>query len=932
VDAPSPVTVVTAAQITQSNLPSLGDALVQLPALRSSFTSAKGGFGQVGGSFLNLRNLQPFRTLVLVDGRRFVTTSQFGQGLASVNIEAIPQGLVKRIDTVTGGASAAYGSDAVAGVVNFIIDKNFEGLKGHVQAGETQYHDGKNYQAEVTGGGSFADGKGHIVADAEYAFDGGIPPDIVGKNPKRDWMANPMGFVANPNTTVGGLILIPNIRIETQPLSGIVTGGIPSSAVPGAPTLLWAFNPDGTRNTNYNPGTINGAINGFNTNLGVQTGTLRSIATGGDGWNPGPQSSLGHPNFRSSIYTRVGYDLTSKINAYVEVLSSKNSNKATLGLYTAPLVSGSQAVPIMSDNAYLKPDIQAALATAGVNMTPGAAPTVAFRIDKGFDQYKDTLISQTNRVVTGFDYQISTNWSAEVYYEYGETNGQAIFAGIQDNVAFKNAIDAVTVTAANQGTSGFALGSIVCRSSLASPSNGCVPYNPFGTLFVTAAQRNYFEKPVIFFSQNSQQVVEATAHGPAFSLPAGSVDVAIGAGYRKESLYRSTDSLGLSAIANPYTGAPGALGYLNQPATKGSYEIGEIFGEAQVPLLKDQFLAKSLDLNLAARYSDYSTVGSVTTWKAGLVYSPVQSLRFRTTVSRDVRAPNLQELASGITSGFASIIDPAKGNTSYVVVPLTGGNFNLKPEKADTFAGGVVFTPSFFPGAYGSIDYYSIKIAGEIAAPTSQQIINVCYNGTTTPQNLPFCGQITRAPNNPDGSLGNITNVNASYLNLASATVQGLDLELGYNHDLKILRMDGSLGLRLFGNYVLKNSVTAAGGVPTDTAKNVGRATLLVTGDYTTGPWNVGLQEHWGSGGLSGLNSRDKFGNYVRFPGDSFNGQWWTDLSLKRSFGKWEAYGSIINLFNRDPHMMPFNNGVPGAGINFDVQGRRFELGARFKL
>ena len=418
--------------------------------------------------------------------------------------------------------------------------------------------------------------------------------------------------------------------------------------------------------------------------------------------------------------------------------------------------------------------------------------------------------------------------------------------------------------------------------------------------------------------------------------------------------------MGLAGVNSPYTQALGALSYLDQAALNGSFEIGELFAEVQAPLLKDLPFVKALDLNLAARYSDYTSVGGVTTWKAGLTYNPIAMIKIRAALSRDVRAPNLQELDQGPSTGFTVALDRGQvgvtpgglptSSPTYVTVPLTAGNPNLKPEKADNLTAGIVFTPTFLPGFYASLDYYRIKISDQIISPSAQQIVDFCYVGGTSvgiagsnavnlvPANAAACANlITRqAPQVVNGLLqnvGNIVQINTSYQNLAVAKVAGFDFEMGYNHGLDIMGLKGEVSAREFVNFIAQNTATVSGGQPNSTAQTYNRVSSLTTFNYTTGPWDIGLQEHLVGGGLAGGNLRDVNGNYIRFAGDSVKNQWWTDIAIKRGFGKWEVFGSVINIFDRNPQLTLLTNGVGQAELSLeDIQGRRFVLGARFKL
>jgi iron complex outermembrane receptor protein len=912
-DAPTPVTVVTTEAINQVSLPNVADALIQLPSLRTSTSSSKGGQGATVGAQLNLRNLGQVRTLVLVDGQRFVATPGFATSQTqAVNIDNIPQGLIKRIETVTGGASAAYGSDAVAGVVNFVLDKNFEGLKGEANYGQTSRNDGQHYNGIITAGGAFADGKGHVVFDAEYAKDDGIDNDPLGFTPARPFQSDARTI---GRERVGATYqIIQGARLAQVPLNGIVAGCTQNGVLrTGATASLCAvngtyFNDAGTATQVYNQG--------------VRTSPTSVFAVGGDGYRPGPQSVLDTPSTRSSLYARVGYDVTSKLNVYFSAQSAKTLSYSEAGSGTPSLIIAT-GLPIQSDYAYLPSDLSAALKANNIS---------SINMQKYFNfNVQQTFENRLNRVVFGGNYQFNDNWSADLYYTYGETRDSLKLGNFTNDIALKNSLDAVTVTALNQGTSGLALGSVACRSTLTSANNGCVPWNIFGNAPLTAAQQNYINPTDYYFTNNSQQVIEGSIKGSPFALPAGKVDVAFGAGYRKEALNEATDTLGLASQKNPYSGNPGALIYINSPAIKGALDLGEVFTEAQVPLLKDQFLAKSLELNLAARYTDYSTSGGVTTWKAGAVWVPVDGVRFRAAQSRDVRAANVVELYSPSSTSFASVFDYVQ-QRQYSIIPVSSGNANLTPEKADTSTIGVVLNPTFWPSVYASVDYFNIKLNDEIAPITSQVTLNNCQAG-----NQLYCARIIRDPVST-----NITTILTPYSNLNIGHNQGVDVELGYQHAIDQFGLNGNFAARLFATYQIKNSVTTPG-APATTINGVttpaipatvvpnqelsARTTLLGTADYRQGPWTFGLQEHYVSGGRFDVT-------VIRYTGDTASSQLWTDISIKRKMGKWELYGAVINLFDKDPPQYPFTAPSSGLGSSslFDVQGRRYTVGARFKL
>jgi outer membrane receptor protein involved in Fe transport len=328
----------------------------------------------------------------------------------------------------------------------------------------------------------------------------------------------------------------------------------------------------------------------------------------------------------------------------------------------------------------------------------------------------------------------------------------------------------------------------------------------------------------------------------------------------------------------------------------------------------------------------------VTTWKAGAVWQPVDGIRVRAALSHDVRAANVVELFSPNSTGFASISDPARAGASSQIGPISSGNANLSPEKANTTTLGVVFNPKFLQGVYASLDFYNIDISGIIGTVSAQQTLNYCAANPTV--YAYFCDRIIRdATQATPGDPGPVSTIYTPYTNLAAGHSRGLDLELGYNHSLDIFAVHGDLALRLFSTYVFHNSTTVPGAPATLTTPAIaasttdsdslsGRFITLMAATYRVGPWTGGLQEHVIGGGRFSVVD-------PRYPHDTSPSQVTTDLSLKRQMGKtWELYGSVINIFDKDPPHYPFTGPSSGFGTStlFDTQGRRFEVGAKFKI
>ena len=917
-DAPTPVTAVTTDVINAVELPNVADALIQLPALRTSVSSSKGGMGLTIGSQLNLRSIGAFRTLVLVDGKRFVTTAPFSAGQSiAVNVDAIPQGLIRQVDTVTGGASAAYGSDAVAGVVNFILDHDFEGIKAEVGYGQTQRRDGVRYGGELDFGGSFDEGRGHVLASIEYNRDEGIQNDPIGYKAARDWQEQPIG-----RETLGtGLAIVQNARFPLFPINSLVTGcrqGTTQRNYATCPIFGTSFNDAGTATQAYNFGIRN-------TPSTSSAGS--TFANGGDGYNPGPGALMSTPTIRNSMYMRADYDFSDHLNVYIEANTARTKSRAEAGAGTGTFVTANPlGFTLPSTYAYIPANLAAQMATNNINQ---------INVQKQFDfNVKQTFDSRTNRIVTGATYDFDDNWSGDIYYTYGETKSQFTINDFSSTIAMANSLTAVRLPN----------GSVVCDTNgvpgdyaTYQTDRFCVPWNIFGRQEFSDQLQKYVNPQNMYFNENTQQVIEATVTGTLFELPAGAVEVAAGGGYRKETLNESSDALGLAVKNNGFNGAPGALIYINAPAIKGDLELFEGFGEAQVPLLSDLPFIDSLEANLAARYTDYSTSGGVTTWKAGVVWVPFDGLRIRAARSRDIRAANLVELFNPASTGFGAVLDPVKSGQSVSIVPITSGNPGLDPEEAETTTIGFVVNPTFFPQFTASVDYYDIAIEGAISTIPSQRTLDLC-TASAQPQYASYatyCSRIVRDNNNDP--TGNILTIKLPYSNLATLITRGVDVELGYTEDLPVFGIDGRFSLRAFATYVYENSSQAPGIPPIsiDSAEGIGQLQGLITASYVFDDWSLGLATHFvGPGRYQPDLIVASTGAPRRYQGDLSESQWWTDLSVKKSFGDWEVFGSVLNIFDKDPPQFPFFNTSSGFGTSntYDTHGRRYQVGARIQM
>lgn len=869
---PTPVTVASVQQLQAANPGLLGNALAQLPEFRNSTTASSGTMSarrENGSNFLNLRGLGVERTLVLLDGRRFVASSSTGVP----NVDLFPQDLVQRVDIVTGGASAAYGSDAVAGVVNFILDKTFTGVRANGRLGISKYGDDAMRQVSLTAGTPLNGGQGHILFNAEYFKRDGIQPNS-GRTLVDGFYGIANSGVASPS------------RIVTRPYYYQMTNG---GLITSGPFANMRFLPGGTL-APFDPGT--------NRNATQQVG--------GDGVGLPFDQSAGIERY--AFFSRAQHQLGSATLfaelSYAQSTSTFRSIPPQQGLTPT-------AFTIFSENAFLPDAIASALA-------PGASFTMK-RVSADFGRATTNTRNRTARAIIGLDWDLGAGWKVNAYAMHGDNRYRNL---IGNNVIRRNlyaAADAVIDPVSNR---------IVCRSTLLGFDPGCVPINLFGEGAPSADALNYVLGTSIAHFHTKEDVASATISGAPFDLPGGAFDVAAGIEYRRESGRNRVDPL--TAAVNDATGVrgfpasllngvPGGLEYNNTQAFHGKYDIKEAFVEFNAPLLNAMPFVHLLSVNGAARVIDYSTAGTVLTWKAGVSYEPFADLRFRATRSRDIRAANLAEL---FTSGQTAITVVNYQGVSTPAIGLRSGNPALKPEKADTLTAGAIYRPGFIPGLGISVDYYHIKLKDAIQELTNQQTIDFCANGSSV-----ACANITF---DSSGQLTLLTPL----LNLASVVTSGVDFEMTYRRRVG----ETDITLRGLVGYLAKQVTTVPGGAgPVDRAGDIGVAGLpkwtgSVSATIEHGSFTAIVQERYISGGkIDGtLTPAQLADNHV---GAIF----YTDLTLRNRFQasasrELELSLSINNLFNRNPRVVPaapFGNYRSTNPAVYDIIGRYISVGAR---
>lgn len=678
-EAPTPTTVSSRDEIDKTGAANVADFLNTLPAFSGGITPQQSvrSTQNAGGNFLNLRGIGTNRTLVLVDGRRHVPTT--ASGLIDTNV--VPSTLVERVEVVTGGASAAWGSDAVAGVVNIILKKDLEGLEATAEGGRTKYGDGENYRVSAAYGSRFAGGRGHVTVSAEYADNKGLDADS-----KRDWVQRRYGLVLNPGYVAGNgqdrLLVASNVVLSTAALGGLITSG---------PLRGLQFLPNGqTRQYQY----------------GAYVGATAMV--GGDGVNIGAeQTPLSTPLERANFYSRTTFDVTDTVEAFLELSYAYSRTKFPLSAHR-----DLAAITIRRDNAYLPASVAALMdANRLTTFTMGRlSPDTGMNITDN----RNT----TERYVGGFTGKLFEDWTWNAHFEHGKTRYSNRVSENRITANYTLAIDAVRNTA----------GQIVCRSTITAPTNGCVPMNLFGEGSPSPEALNYVRGTQVLLAHVKEDAAAFNIEGEPLELWAGRVSLAAGLEYRREAVDQEVDALSLAsafAIGNP-------------KPLEGSYEVTEGYAETVVPLLRDAPLAKALDFNGAVRVTHYSTSGTVTSWKAGVTYDITDDLRLRATRSRDIRAANLSELYSSYVLTFSQVNDPVTGANLRVGAP-SQGNADLTPERADTTTFGVVYQPSWAPGLRVSVDAYDIQVEDVISTVSAQEILNRCYAGNTA-----LCGFIER--------------------------------------------------------------------------------------------------------------------------------------------------------------------------------------------
>jgi len=914
------VTVMSADALLAASPSGVADALAQTPALSTtllSSTPVTAATGTNGQSLLNLRNLGANRNLVLLDGRRIVATNQQG----TVDINTLPQNLVSRVDVVTGGASASYGSDAVAGVVNLVLDKDFTGVKGDIGGGISRLGDLPIKKASLAGGFGMFDNRLHVIASTQWFHRTGL--DALA-NTNRDWFEKAKGLIPRTPAVAGQSVnvIVDDIRNSVSAYGGLITNTILKGTT---------FNPDGTPRPFV-----------YGTNVGT------TYMSGGEG--PRPNISLAPDERRSANFIHAEFAITDSVSAFAEAAYSYAFTHS--GNEVAAMSGAAFAATIFSGNPYIPASIQSQMTANSIkSFTLG-------RYTKEFELINIDLKTRVFRQSVGLEGNSlfgADNWNWDVSFSNGRTSQYAPEPNLPITPNYYAAADVVVHPTT---------GNFVCRSQFYNTagvfvpggtgfSPGCVPMNLFGEGSISKEAENYVvgnSWKRLVMKQKVFQFAISGDLGESLQLGAGPIGVATGFEYRKESADQTTDPLsptsvltsnlgssrGVPGARHNTTGGLGPFRFYNPKPFDGAFNVKEAFLEFGVPIFRDVAFARSLSAQIAGRYTDYSVSGTVQTWKGGLDWQVIDDVRLRGTISRDIRAPTLLDFFNSSTQANNNQVYPCRTCAGAITTPALVisniGNPGLVPEKALTQTYGVVLTPTMVEGLSLSADYYKIKIKGAIQAPGAANILDNCAAGLTS-----FCPLFDYFPPVAPATVGSLIIRNQA-VNYSVNAVAGFDFEATYRMEL----FGNPLGLHLLANHLTQDYsqaplADAESSVGTDSSPN-----WRLNGQiqYGLGGFNFQFTQRYISPSkMSATLTEENLGTNENDIPAYFISDLSVTYDLSNTFEELGAgnqlYLTVNNLFNKQPPVAvspPTTFSQPTNRNVYDGIGQFFNMGVRFRF
>ncbi|MFL6829135.1 MAG: TonB-dependent receptor domain-containing protein [Sphingomicrobium sp.] len=935
----------------------VGEALDQLPVLRSTLTQSNSTRIDTGAglNMLDLRGLGINRTLVLENGRRHVPGATFA---SAVDVNAIPTELIDRVDIVTGGSSAVYGSDAIAGVVNFILKRDFEGAQLHGQRGLSRYGDAGQVLVTALAGANFADGGGNLTASLEFAH--GSDWYASDRANYRRVAAYAVVDTDEPGLPNGSDGVSDTLLVHDRRAFGVSNGGTFLRGLGADGNFVgYLFQPDGS--------------------LVAQTGQRVGLPPfagydGGNGANfrEGKLFSI-YPDLRRSNLSLLGrFQISSAFEPFVEATYAHvKSLGSSFGSFFTVGAWGPREV-YRTDNPFLTDDTRRIIRSS-INLPDGEDSSFFFRRNYAeFGPVVQLNRRDTYRLVAGVRGKLQPEWSYEVSANVGRVTSRTRFTGNVDVQRYLLAIDSVNDPAT---------GRIVCRSqvdpSAAIPYEGanvpayaqaqlardvaeCVPLNPFGEGNISPAARDYLLSDTGSRSRITQTVLNGFVAGDTgrwFELPGGPVGIVAGAEFRRERFRDVQEALLESGITHATP----------QPAFEPPrFGVTELFGELRLPLLKRRPLFDELIVSGAGRLARYKgDVGTVFAWNLGTQWAPARNLRFQLGRSRAVRAPNLVELYRPLGTAFNTTViqDPCAGRNIGAGSPnrlsncrsdgvpeqfdfvsgvsfeyLAGGNSGLEAEKSDSWTVSATIEPASIPGVSIAAHYYDIKVRKVITSPTVQAILNSCYDAASLDN--PFCALFDRNRGPGEGPNGEIVgeiligSLQVVPLNYAALKVRGVDVDLGYRRQIPAL---GLLRSRILYTLALQNDSFLDRQDPERKNQNLlelgnPRHALNASFGLQRGLVTLGYRLRYFSKMSIGPieNIRSIQGrppeNADAFPTRYYSGATYHDARLSAAVGGMDWYVGVDNIANRKPP--PGIIGVADEGGIFDNVGRFFYAGA----
>lgn len=968
IDSASPVEVLDSKTLDARGFQTVAQALNELPTFGVPGASPIGfnqsGFG-AGQSFVNFLGLGSQRTLTLVNGRRFVSSNTgsifgpTGNGGTQVDLNTIPTKLIDKVETVAAIGAPIYGSDAVAGTINIILKKDFEGFDIDGQTGISLRGDAPDQRVRLLAGKNFGGGRGNITISGEYDKSSGILFTARPQTASDDRFglaasgSGPQPIYRDlrvPSVDPGGIPMVTDFLVTSPQQSGIFLGSPTATVgVTNAAGQTLRFGPDGSL-IPIDFGGVYGSTNGF-----------QVFTTGGNGYSLRSVENLLTDLERYSTNANVTYQLTDSIRFFGEgwYSVSKGRNLASQPVYQSALFANAGQpdgnLIVKLSNPYLSAAARAAIQNAIATNPFADSPTQDYfylaRASTDLSSGVSTGKSEVIRFVGGFDGTLhvlpNREWKFEAYFNYGRANVTSRNPELNEQ-NFLNAINA-TLDAS---------GNIVCapgytNSPIATISGTCAPINPFGNQ-ISQAAKNYVTTIATPQTINHQYDAIASVSGELFKLPGGDLAFALGFEHRKED---SNFNPGAFYFGSG-TGSSDQRGQYGRSVpidpVVGAYHTNEVFGELNADLISPANgvrFVHSLSLQSAARYIWNSNFGNNPTYTFQARYAPVRDVTFRGAYTRAVRAPSITEAFNPTSSAFGFAVDvcdqslvnqgPAPAtraaNCKAAGVPanftslsdqrsfptFTFGNPALRNEKSDSYTAGLVLTPTFIPGFNATVDYVDITINDAISAFSTDQVVQACYDAPNYPNN-PFCSLVTRDPTTKQ-----LSKLGTTYFNSARLRYKGIIADVSYRRPTPMLGKQSSIGINVSYQYLdTRTDEATIGSAPLQLDNSVGysRNKGIVTVNYGSPKVDALVQVNYIGPALLDPN---KTANFYAVPRTSA----FTYVNMSVAYkvtDRFTFHVDVDNVFNAHaPYPYPAGGLNDGTATYFQgILGTYFRVGA----